>query len=153
MISKKHIEKLTNECLFGTDRFIVAIKLSTDNSIRIFIDSDSSVTIENCVELSRYIESYLDRDDEDFELSVASAGAEQPFALLRQYINNIDNLVQVTDNEGTKIKGILKKASTEEIEILEQLKNKNKKIKKITFGDLIKISIDNIKETKRIITF
>ncbi len=153
MISKKHIKKLTDECLYGTDRFVVAIKVSTDNNIKVFIDGDTGVTIENCVELSRYIESNLDRDDEDFELSVASAGADQPFALLRQYIKNIGNPVQIVDNEGNKIRGILKKADESEIEIYEQLNNKNKKIKKTEFGDLIKISMDNIKETKRIITF
>ncbi len=153
MISKKHIEKLTNDCLFGTDRFAVAIKVSTDNNIRVFIDGDSGVTIAHCVELSRYIENELDRDNEDFELNVASAGADQPFVLLRQYLNNIDNLVQIMTVEGKKIRGILKKADNNGIEILEEIKNKNKKIKKTSYGDLVLIPNSNIKETKRIITF
>lgn len=153
MIDKKYIKKLTQECLFGTDRFIVGINLSTDNSIKVFIDGDSGVTIKHCIELSRYIEGSLDRDNEDFELNVASAGADYPFILLRQYINNIDNLIQVTDIDGKKIRGILKKADENEIEFLEEIKNKNKKVKKITYGELITFPMEKIKETKRIITF
>ncbi len=152
MINKKHIEKLTQECLDGTDRFVVGINIGTDNQIRVFIDSDTGVTIKHCVELSKYIEGNLDREKEDFELNVASAGADYPFLLLRQYLNNIDNLVKVVDIEGNKIVGLLKKADESGIEIMEEIKNKNKKIKKVSYGDLIKIPMDRIKETKRIIT-
>jgi len=153
MIDKKYIKKLTQECLFGTDRFVVGINISTDNSIKVFIDGDTGVTIKHCVELSRHIEGNLDRDVEDFDLSVASAGADHPFALLRQYKNNIDNAVSVIDIDGKKVRGILKKADENGVEIIEEIKNKNKKIKKITYGDLISIPTDRIKETKRIITF
>ncbi len=153
MISKKYIEKLTQECLSGTDRFVVGMKISTDNSIKVFIDGDTGVTIKHCVELSRHIEGNLDREKEDFDLSVASAGADQPFAILRQYINNIDKLVQVIDIEGNKVRGILKKADKDGVELLEEIKNKNKKIKKVSYGDMISFPTDRIKETKRILTF
>ena len=153
MISKKHIEKLTSDCLFGTDRFVVAIKVSTDNSIKVFIDGDTPVTIAHCVEVSRFIEGSFDRDIEDFELSVASAGADQPFSQLRQYTNNVGNTVQVINIEDKKIRGILKKADETGIELLEEITSKNKKIKKTTFGELISIPMSEIKETKRIITF
>ncbi len=153
MIDKKYIKKLASECLFGTDRFIVGINISIDNNIKVFIDSDSGIKISDCVELSRHIESSLDREDEDFELSVASAGVDHPFVLLRQYTNSIDNSVQVTDTDDKKIRGILKKADDESVEILPEIKIKNKKIKKVTYGDLITIPMKRIKETKRIVTF
>ena len=153
MINKKQIVKLANECLFGTDRFIVAVKIGTDNNIRVFIDGDDGVKIKHCVELSRHIEGSLDREEEDFELNVASAGADQPFSLLRQYTNNIGNTVQVIDMNGNKIRGILEEADETGVKLLEVIKNKNKKIKKTTIGELISIPTDNIKETKRIITF
>jgi len=153
MINKKYIEELAQECLYGTDRFVVAIKLSTDNKISVFIDGDTGVTIKNCVELSRHIEGNLDRDNEDFELNVASAGADHPFTTLRQYVNNIDKSVRVTDIDGIKVQGILKKADENGIELLEEIKNKNKKIKKVTYGELISLPMERIKETKRIITF
>ncbi|HJN06113.1 MAG TPA: ribosome assembly cofactor RimP [Bacteroidales bacterium] len=153
MINKEHISKLADECLFGSDRFVVGINIGTDNNISVFIDGDNGVTIANCVELSRYIENSLDRDNEDFELNVSSAGVDHPFILLRQYINNVDSKVKVINKDGEKITGILKNANKDEIELLEEIKSKNKKIKKISTGKVLTIPMNTIKETKRIITF
>ncbi len=153
MIKKKYIAKLANDCLLDTDRFIVGIVISTDNAIKVFLDGDNGVTIKNCVEVSRFIENSLDRDNEDFELSVSSAGVDHPFVLLRQYINNINNNVSVIKTDGVKIKGILKKADDDTVEILEEVKHKNKKNKSTTYGEVITIPMEEIKETKRVITF
>lgn len=153
MINKKHISRLADECLFGSDRFVVGIKIGTDNNIKIFIDGDNGVTIANCVELTRYVEKSLDRDSEDFELNVSSSGVDHPFVLLRQYINSIDHKVNVITKDGGKITGILKIVNEDEIELLEEIKSKNKKNKKTTTGEVITIPMNTIKETKRIITF
>lgn len=153
MINKKHISRLADECLFGSNRFVVGINIGTDNNIRVFIDSDSGVTIADCIELSRYIEKSLDRDSEDFELNVSSSGVDHPFVLLRQYINNIENKVNVINKDGGKITGILKHVNENEIELLEEIKSKNKKNKKISTGKVFTIPMSAIKETKRIITF
>jgi len=153
MINKKYITKLANDCLIDTDRFVVGIVISIDNAIKVFIDGDSGVTIKNCVEVSRYIESSLDREEEDFELSVSTSGIDHPFMLLRQYTNNIDKKVSVIKKNGEKIKGILKSATDESVELLEELQAKNKKNKKTTYGEVITIPMDDIKETKRVITF
>ena len=153
MINKKHISRLADECLLGSDRFVVGINISTENKIMIFIDGDNGVTISNCVELSRYIENTLDRDKEDFELNVSSAGVDQPFVFLRQYINNINNKVQVITVGGKKITGVLKKVNKDEIELLEEIQSKNKKIKKSKTGEVITIPMNDINTTKRKITF
>ncbi len=153
MIKKKYIAKLANDCLFDSDRFVVGIVISTDNVIKVFIDGDTGVTIKNCVEVSRYIESSLDREEEDFELSVSSAGVDHPFVLLRQYINNIDNSVSVIKNDGEKIRGILKSVDNDMVNILEEVKRKNKKNKSTAYGEVISIPMSDIKETKRVITF
>lgn len=139
--------------MFDTDMFVVGINMGADNNIKIFIDGDSGVTIANCVELSRYIEQSFDREVEDFELSVSSAGVDYPFVFLRQYINNIDNKVKVLKQDGVIITGLLKSANKDEIELLEEIKSKNKKIKKVITGEVITIPMSEIKETKRIITF
>ncbi len=122
MIKKKYIAKLANDCLLDSDRFVVGINISTDNNVKVFIDGDNGVTIKNCVEVSRYIEGSLDREDEDFELSVSSAGVDFPFVILRQYTNSLDNSVSVIKNDGEKIRGILKSADDDMIEILEEVK-------------------------------
>jgi len=136
-----------------TDVFVVGIVISTDNIIKVFIDGDSGVSISKCVEVSRYIEGSLDREKEDFELSVSSAGIDHPFVVLRQYVNNIDNSISVIKTNGEKIRGILKKADNISIEILKEEKRKNKKNKKTTYGEIISIPMCDIKETKRVITF
>ena len=153
MISKKYIEDLAAEFLGGSDLFAVKITVSKDNNIRLFIDGDNGVTIDDCVGLSRHIEGSLDRDKEDFELNVSSSGVDQPFVLLRQYENSLEKKVQVLDNEGNKIRGILKSVNENEIELQEEIKNKNKKIKNISYGEVISIPMERIKETKRIISF
>ncbi len=153
MVNKKHITKLVNEVLYDTDIFAVGIVVGIDNSIKVFIDGDNGVTIKKCVEVSRYIENSLDREEEDFELNVSSAGVDHPFLLLRQYINNIDKKVSVIKNDGVKIIGILKSADNQAVEMLEEIVHKNKKNKNTKYGEIITIPFSEIKETKRVISF
>jgi len=153
MIKKKYIAKLANDCLLDSDRFVVGINISTDNNVKVFIDGDNGVTIKNCVEVSRYIEGSLDREDEDFELSVSSAGVDFPFVILRQYTNSLEKGVSIIKNDGEKVRGILKGADNDFISLLEEIKRKNKKNKSTTYGEVITIPMTDIKETKRVITF
>ena len=153
MIKKEYISRLADECLSESDRFVVGININIENKIMVFIDGDNGVTISDCVELSRYIENTLDRDKEDFELNVSSAGVDQPFVFLRQYINNINNKVQVITIDDKKITGILKNVNDDEITLLEEIQSKNKKIKKTKTGEVITIPMSDINTTKRKITF
>ena len=86
MIEKSKITRLTEEHLKNTDRYIVDLQIKSGNIIRLFIDGNDSVNIEECIALSRYLESNLYREIEDFELSVSSAGLDQPFKVYKQYI-------------------------------------------------------------------
>ena len=124
MISEQLIKELTNTHLEGTDRFAVSIAVRSDNRIRIFIDSDTHVLIEHCIELSKFIESQLDRDIEDFELNVSSSGLDQPYKLSRQYIKNIGREVAVLLKDNNKIDGTLIAADNESFSIKEITKVK-----------------------------
>ena len=74
MIAKEIIEAIAREHLESTPLQLVRVKVSKDNDIDVTITrEDAGVTIDDCVELSRYIESKLDRDKEDFSLTVGSA--------------------------------------------------------------------------------
>ena len=148
MITREQIRRLAEEKLEGTDRFLVEVMVKPANRILVFIDSDSRVTIDNCVELSRHIEKQLDRESDDFELNVSSSGLDQPYKLSRQYIKNIGREVAVTDNDGNKVTGILKSADENSFEILEI-----KKIKKEVTEKLYQFKYTDIKETKEIIKF
>eukprot|EP01155_Anaeramoeba_flamelloides_P019385 Anaeramoba_flamelloidesa574179_19.p1 GENE.a574179_19~~a574179_19.p1 ORF type:complete len:150 (+),score=12.72 a574179_19:106-555(+) len=149
MIENNYILDLIEENLFGTDRFLVELKISTDNKIRVIIDGDSGVTIDSCVALSRHIEGNLDRDKEDFELSVYSAGIDRPFSMLRQYTKNIGRAVKILTVEDKTIRGILKSATSIQIEVLEETKRKNKKNKKVEYGEIITILMKDISKTKK----
>ena len=79
MIDKNVVEKLVNQWLEDKDYFLVDIEISPDDRIVVEIDHADGVWIEDCVQLSRFIEDNLNRDDEDYELEVGSAGLGQPF--------------------------------------------------------------------------
>ncbi|MDP2721185.1 MAG: ribosome assembly cofactor RimP [Bacteroidales bacterium] len=153
MIKKEKIVALANGFLEGTDRFVVEVNTNAENRILVFIDSDSGVFIEHCIALSKYIESQLDRETEDFELNVSSSGVGQPFTMLRQYQKYIGKAVQIKLTDGTQMKGLLKSATEAQIEIFDQAKNKNKKSKKIEPGELFTLPMDSIVEAKGIVTF
>ena len=74
MILKQTIESIAQEHLQGTDLSLVEVTVSEDNDIEVIITRESGVSIDDCVALSRFIESKLDRDKEDFSLMVGSAG-------------------------------------------------------------------------------
>ncbi len=152
MISKQKIADLIEEHLTGTDKFLVDFSVSTSNYIIVFIDGDNGVTITDCIALSRKIESNLDRETEDFELDVSSAGLDLGLRVKRQYTKNIGRSVDVKLNDDTKITGILKAVDENTITIELPPEKKKKKTKEIV--NLTKIiDFKDIKETKVVITF
>ena len=131
MIQKETINKLISEVL-DDEYFVVSLKISKDNKIQIDIDGDNGVSIEKCVEVSRYVEHSLDRDEEDFELSVSSAGLSQPYKVMRQYQKNLGREVEVDPVNGKPFKGVLKEADENkfsvEVVTREALEGKKKKV-------------------------
>ena len=87
MIDKNLVKEIVAEWLADKDYFLVDVEVSHDNRVVVEIDHADGVWIEDCVELSRFIEDRLNRDDEDFELEVGSAGLGQPFKVAQQYVN------------------------------------------------------------------
>lgn len=117
MIDKLHVLSVIDDALSGTDKFLVDLKISTDNRINVAIDGDNGIIIDDCVELSRAIENSLDRDAEDFELNVASAGLDSPLKLKRQYKKNVGQELSVTTFDGEHVEGRLVEADDEQITI------------------------------------
>ena len=109
------IREVAEAALDGTDRFVVDVKCSPANEIEVVIDADSSVDLDACVELSRKIEEAYDREVEDYELSVFSAGVGQPLKLLRQYYKLVGESVEVLLVSGVKMLATLKEVSPEGI--------------------------------------
>ena len=110
MIDKEVVCRLVEEKLASSSYYLVDVTVAPGNVITVEIDNDEAVSIDDCAELSRYIEERLDRDVEDYELEVGSAGITSPFKVLRQYIKNIGNEVEIQLKNGPRVTGILKSA-------------------------------------------
>ena len=127
MIDKVEILRLVREELDGTDKFLVDLYISKNNCINVSIDGDNGITIDDCIALSRYIESHLNRDEEDFELNVASAGLDSPLKLIRQYKKNVGRGLKVEITDGSIRQGELLEATDEKIVLRLDLTKKQKK--------------------------
>lgn len=80
--------------------FLIDFKVGADNAIKVVLDGDQGVNLQDCMRVSRAIEHNLDREEEDFSLEVTSAGAASPLILPRQYSKNVGRKLQVrTENE------------------------------------------------------
>jgi len=127
MITKEQIASLCEEALAGSDRFLVEVKVKPSNVIEVYVDSDTAVNIDNCVEISRFIESRLDRDVEDFELSVMSWGLAGALKTDRQLQKYVGKDVEVKTKETGKMQGKLVRFDAEKVEFAPAPKKASKK--------------------------
>jgi len=154
MITSSFIRQLVESQLQEAGLFLVNVLVKQGNAITVIIDGDEAITIDDCVRVSRLIEHSLDRDKEDFELKVMSAGADSPFQDERQYRKNIGKKVKVTTKEGVKYQGILTTFDGNNIhlEIPPKVK-KGQKPGKNNLPEQCTIPLTEIEETKLIISF
>lgn len=110
MIDKTLVQQAVSSAIEGTGLFLVDLTVSADNRIVVEVDSMEPMDVESCVALSRKIEAQLDRDAEDFELEVGSAGLTSPFKVKQQYEKNLGNEVEVLTRDGRKYTGTLVEA-------------------------------------------
>jgi len=154
MISTQQVEELIKDKLEEKDFFIVELDIAAGNSISLEIDSLDGVNIKDCIDFSKTIEGSLDREEEDFELHVSSAGLDKPLRVKKQYVKNIGKEISVVKIEGKKIKGELIEVDDEAIVVGYSYKEKIEgRKKKQTIVKQEKILFDNIKETTIIISF
>ncbi|MGE4587701.1 MAG: ribosome assembly cofactor RimP [Mangrovibacterium sp.] len=153
MIDKNSIRKLTEEKL-EEGQFVVEIEVSQSNQISVILDGDKGISIDDCIRISRHIEGNLDRDAEDFELQVSSAGLGQPFRLRRQFFKNLGGEVEVVLTGGQKEKGILKRVGETcfELEVNAMEKVEGKK-KKQAVSRILQIPYEGAKTVKNSIIF
>ena len=115
MIDKLTVLTLAHDALEGTDKYVVGLKITTDNRIFVDIDGDNGINIDDCIELSRAIESNLDREVEDYELNVSSAGADSPLKLPRQYRRHVGRTLAVKTLDDRELEGVLKEVEDDHI--------------------------------------
>ena len=148
MIDKSDIQREVEKALGESDKFVVEIKVKAGNRITVLLDSDTHITIDDCVAVTRHIESAFSRETEDYDLTVSSAGIDQPYKLLRQYIKNIGREVEVTLADGSVFAGKLIAADMDKIAVYSKTK-----AKKVETEETREIPFNEIKQTKEIISF
>ena len=149
MIEKTELIEIVDDFLKSSDNYLVDIEIKPDDTIIIEIDNDQAVSIDDCVALSKYIESKLNRDKEDYALEVSSAGIGQAFKIQRQYRKNIGNEIEVLAKSGVKYTGILKTAGENKIvlTIQKQVKPEGAK-RKVTVEEDLTFLYEEIKHAK-----
>ncbi len=154
MIEKETVSRIVDEWLKGKDYFLVDVTVSPDDRIMVEIDHKDGVWMEDCVELSRYIESGLNRDEENYELEVGSAGIGQPFKVLQQYLCHVGSEVEVLTCDGRKLHGLLKEADEQSFTVTVRKKVKPEGAKRPSMVDEdLTFAYGEIKYTKYLISF
>jgi ribosome maturation factor RimP len=157
MIAKERILELAQERINELNKniFVVELSISSRNNIQLEIDSEVGfVTIDDCVRVSRNIEHNLDREEQDFELSVSSAGIDKPLRHWKQYPKNVGRTLKIRTKSGETIEGELIKVEENQIELSfeEVLKLEGKK-KKEKIQRTVQLSFEQIQEAKVVISF
>lgn len=106
-MDRASIEKVIEQVIDGTDLFVVDIVISPFLDIEVVMDSDTRVSIEQCITITKAIEAAFDREQEDYSLTVGSAGVGSPIKLSRQFDKILNRDVQVVLRSGAKVVGEL----------------------------------------------
>ena len=130
MIDKNELQAFVEAQLKDTEYFLTDLKVSPNNEITVEIDSLTPGDIEECVKLTRAIEAQFDRDIEDYELEVGTAGLTSPLKVARQYEKYIGQDLEVLTTDGRKLHGMLRKVDENGIILAIEQKVKKEGVKK-----------------------
>jgi ribosome maturation factor RimP len=154
MINKETIKTVVEEWLKDNDYFLVDIIFADGDRIVIEIDHADGVWIEDCAELSRFLQERLGDDLGEYELEVGSAGLGQPFKVAQQYINHIGDMVEVLDLEGKKMQGVLKAVDGTDFTVTIKEKQKQEGKKRPSLVEVDKTyQMDGVKYAKYLLAF
>ena len=154
MIDKNDITTLATEFLTDSPNYLVDVSIAPGNSILVEIDNDNGVDIDDCIALSHHIESGLDREAEDFELTVTSAGLTSPLKTKRQYKKYEGKEMEILTKKGEKINALLQSSDDEgfTVQISKMVKPEGAK-RKVEVTDQVRFRYDEVKHTKYKIRF
>jgi ribosome maturation factor RimP len=140
MITEEGIATLVEQHIKGSDIFLVEVAVRAGNAIRVHVDRPEGISIDECVGISRFLNSQLDRDVEDYSLEVSSPGLSSPFRVKQQYDKNLGRSIDVLLLEGERFQGELQSVTDKGIQL--KVKGKEKEI-----------NFEEIKTAKAIISF
>lgn len=154
MLQEKVLQLLEDALDNNPKLFLIDFQIDSNNNIKIIIDGDEGVSVDDCIAVSRAVEHNIDREEFDFALEVASSGAASPLLLPRQYKKHLGRTLQVKTNQGENLEGVLANILENEIQ-LEWKAREPKPVGKgkVTVNKSAVISFDDIKECKVKIIF
>ncbi len=153
MISKDTVKTLVEEWLAKGSYFLVDVMMDGDRIV-IEIDHADGVWVEDCAELSRFLQEKLGDELGDYELEVGSAGIGQPFKVEQQYLNHVGDEVEVLLQDGKKLSGILKSVNGRQFVVTVKEKQVPEGKKRPVLVEVDKeFSMDEVKSTKYVLNF
>jgi ribosome maturation factor RimP len=154
MIDKNVVKTLVEEWLKDNEYFLVDVMQTSDDRIVVEIDHADGVWIEDCADLSRFLQEKLGEELDDYELEVGSAGLGQPFKVAQQYLNHVGKTVEVLTEEGKKVQGVLTKVDGDKFTVTVKEKQRLEGKKRPEIVDVDKeFSMDKVKSTKYLLAF
>ena len=155
MINKENLKTLVEEWLQNGDYFLVDIQMDGgDDRIVIEIDNADGVWIEDCAELSRFLQERLGEELGEYELEVGSAGLGQPFKVVQQYENHVGDDVEVIGKDGKKTTGVLKSVDAPRFVVTTKERQVPEGKKRPVQVDVDReFSMDEVKSTRYLLAF
>ena len=154
MIDKNTVKTLVEEWLESNEYFLVDVMEAPDDRIVVEIDHADGVWIEDCADLSRFLQEKLGEELDAYELEVGSAGLGQPFKVPQQYVNHIGKEVEVLTREGKKVQGVLTKVDGDMFTVTVKEKQTVEGKKRPVMADVEKeFNMNDVKSTKYMLAF
>jgi ribosome maturation factor RimP len=153
MITEEQVEQIIHEKIGGTEIFLVAVIMNPGNNIHVHLDTMKGINIDECVEVSRYIVSKMDKEVEDYNLEVSSPGLDASFRVKQQYEKNLGKEVEIIKYDGVKIKAKLLTYSGDSIEVEQMVKPTPPEKSKKLVAKMVTVAVEDIKTIKAVISF
>ena len=116
-MDKEYIETLLKKDIKTLGFDIWGIELlgnSLNPTLRIFIDNENGVTVEDCEKVSKHVSKVIEADDTysvNSTLEVSSPGIERKFFNKDQYVNYLGYTIKIRyreiENQFKSVKGLL----------------------------------------------
>ena len=145
------VRQFTEQLLEGSpELFLVEIRIRPTANIKVFIDGDRGVTIDQLAGINRSLYRIILASGifpgDDFSLEVSSPGLDEPLKLIRQYRRNLGRRIEVMLRDGSRKEGTL--VGVDEPGILIETKETKSPV-----AGKMEIPFDLIGQTKVIVEF
>ncbi|OFY59067.1 MAG: hypothetical protein A2Y87_01570 [Bacteroidetes bacterium RBG_13_46_8] len=151
MITAENIRALIENDLSGQGFFLVELQVKPSGKIVVFADNFRGITLDDCVAITRLVESKFGSNLDDYELEVSSPGLDNPLKLPVQYQKNTGRFVRVVKTDGETREGRIKEADDEKFVLETVMKKKKEKKKAETEMQFVEITYSAVKTAKLLI--